>query len=160
MDDVIRIFGRLIKIGFGFLAACFCASLLLVVTAHSWAVEFSSMSRWNVDGAYHGIDNGPIDVFAALFFATFTTSFIGATALVPAGLAIVLAEAKRLTALTYHLIAGGLVSTAIVVATWIPPQGDMRLPQDWNLFLAAGFVGGFVYWIVAGRTSGAWRHKR
>jgi hypothetical protein len=160
MDDIIRIFGRLIKISFGFLAACFCASLLLVVTAHGWAVEFSSMSGWEGGGTYQGIDNGPIGVFAALFFATFTTSFVGATALVPAGLAIVLAETQRLTALTYHLIAGGLVSTAIVVATWIPPEHGMRLPQDWNLFLAAGFVGGFVYWVIAGRTSGAWRHKR
>lgn len=157
MDDVIRIFGRLIKIAVGFLAACFAASLLLVFAAKDWAIEYSSYGGWYVDGAFSGAHDGPVGLFAALFFASFTTSFIGAMALVPAGLAILLAEAKRLTSLTYHLIAGGLVALAILVATWIPPQAGQRLPDDWNLFLAAGFIGGFLYWLIAGRRSGSWR---
>lgn len=157
MDDVIRIFGRLIKIAVGFMAACYAASLLLVVGANAWRIEFSNYTGWDFYGGYSGAQDDTIGFIASMVFAVFATSFIGATALVPAGLAIVLAETRRLTGLVYHILAGGITALAILVGTWIPAPGERGLPADWNLFLAAGFAGGFVYWLIAGRTSGAWR---
>ncbi|AXS42268.1 hypothetical protein [Breoghania sp. L-A4] len=154
MDDILRLFGRLVVIAFGFVAACYTASLVLVFSAEGWAVDFTTYSGWDVEGGLLATGDGTVGVFAALFLATFATSFIGAMALVPAGLAIVLAEVKHIRGLIYHLVAGGLVSLAIVVATWIPPAPDVRLPADWNIFLAAGFAAGFVYWLIAGRKSG------
>lgn len=154
MDDFLRLFGRLVVVAFGFVAACYTASLVLVFSAQDWALDFSTYGGWDYGGGYLVTDDGAIGVFAALILATVATSFIGAMALVPAGLAIVLAEVRRIRGLTYHLIAGGLVSLAIVVATWIPPGPGARLPADWNIFLAAGFAAGFVYWMIAGRRSG------
>lgn len=166
MDDLIRIIRRLFLASLGFLLACFAASLFLVYTSEAWQAGGpyfqdgwsqdwqDGMGRWSYgwDGP-HGAG-----MFAGSVFSIIATAFIGATAFVPASLAIILAEVLRLRALTYHVLAGGVIALAIVVATWMPhagmAMGEAGLPVNWNLDLAAGFIGGLVYWLLAGRGSG------
>lgn len=70
---------------------------------------------------------------------------------VPAALAIVLAEAARLRGMTSNLLLGGAVAAA---AVWL--KGAVLEPAAPAAVLAAGFTGGFVYWVIAGRSAGSW----
>jgi hypothetical protein len=55
----------------------------------------------------------------------------------------------------YYVLAGGAAMAAIPILA--SPRGD-QLPaipagQYMTIFAAAGFVGGFVYWLLAGRNA-------
>lgn len=159
--DVFHIFGRLFAIVFGYCLACVAASYFLAFTVPGWAPDVWFADRWHAgfDVFFYEFDTsgeaaGAADFVGRIVLGAFGASVIGGLAFVPAGLAILAAETLRLRSILYHLLAGGLIALALVAATWIPEAGPVSMPPDWNLFLAAGFVGGFVYWLIAGRGSG------
>lgn len=79
---------------------------------------------------------------ATLIFATFT--------IIPAILVAIVGEVARIRSLLYYVIGGG-VSMAV---TPLLAQGiDGGPAVVWQVFAAAGFAGGFVYWLIAGRTA-------
>ena len=80
---------------------------------------------------------------------------IGALAFIPAFVVAVLAELFRWRSVFLYLAVGGALGG---LAGQLPVMGweaDGR--SDTLLLLAAGFVGGFVYWSIAGRFSGIGR---
>jgi hypothetical protein len=93
--------------------------------------------------------------FLIPFFATVTvtTMWTGAIAILPGIIAIALAEAFAWRSVLYYFLAGGLIAliadqaSVLVIAPGFPGR---RLV----ITLAAGFVGGFVYWAIAGRRVG------
>lgn len=95
--------------------------------------------------------------FLIPFFATVTvtTLWTGAIAILPAVIAIALAEAFAWRSVLYYFLAGGLIAliadqaSDLVIAPGFPGR---RLV----IMLAAGFVGGFVYWAIAGQRAGDW----
>jgi len=95
--------------------------------------------------------------FLIPFFATVTvtTMWTGAIGILPAVVAIVLAEAFAWRSVLYYFLAGGLIAliadqaSDLVIAPGFPGR---RLV----IMLAAGFVGGFVYWAIAGQHAGDW----
>jgi len=100
----------------------------------------------------------PVGFAAMVGTALVTASVVGATALVPAGVLIAVAEAMRLKGIVFHVAAAG----AIAFALWTlggDPGIDTLRPGS-GIALAAGFVAGAVYWLVAGRTSGCWHGLR
>ncbi|MFK7903428.1 MAG: hypothetical protein AB8B49_11375 [Nitratireductor sp.] len=88
-------------------------------------------------------------------------------AIIPIFVAITLAEGMRWQGLTINLILGGVVSLFTGLSIVSPMQGtgnnlpSSNLPSDGTLvvLLAAGFIGGFVYWLIAGRSAGKWLGK-
>ena len=93
-----------------------------------------------------------------------SAALIGALAFVPAALAIVLAEAFRWRSLFYHVAVGGLIAFALWGLGDIGPipddaSGGSSLRPGTTVALAAGFVAGAIYWLVAGRSSGTWRRS-
>lgn len=79
---------------------------------------------------------------ATLIFATFTV--------IPAILFAIVGEVVRIRSLLYYVIGGG-VSMAV---TPLLAQGvDGGPAVVWQVFAAAGFAGGFVYWLIAGRNA-------
>ena len=78
---------------------------------------------------------------------------IGALAFLPAVIAVVLAEVFRWRSVFIWLGLGGGLGWIGYDA--VGHLADPRLAADGVVpFLAAGFVGGFVYWLIAGRLSG------
>ena len=68
---------------------------------------------------------------------------------------IVIGEALHIRSWMYYVLAGGAALAAIPVLA--SPRSD-QLPvlptgQYMTIFAAAGFVGGFVYWLLAGRNA-------
>jgi hypothetical protein len=98
--------------------------------------------------------------FAASFFAT---SFVGYVAFVPALVLIAIAETFNIRTIFYYAIAGagiGLfayygsnISVAVENSTDMPP-----VAFSLQLVAAAGIIGGFVYWLFAGRNAGRWKN--
>ena len=116
------------------------------------------------------VPDGP-ELVALVAGAAMASAFIAA---LPALLAVVVAEALGWRSLFYWLAVGGLTA-AMVVATpyfadqmqlvagmvlliaWVPhvSEVDGSSPTSFaTVAFAAGFVGGFVYWLIAGRLSG------
>jgi hypothetical protein len=77
----------------------------------------------------------------------------GMISFLPSLVVIVAAELFRWRSILFWLAAGGLVGVlaAQVTRGW----GGLDFMDDlFTPCLAAGFVGGFVYWLIAGRDSG------
>ncbi|PTW63309.1 hypothetical protein C8N35_1011360 [Breoghania corrubedonensis] len=159
--DAFHVFGRLFAIVFAFCLASVAASFFLAFAVPGWVPAAWVFDHWQVghdlfvyDYQASGQFADLADMVTRLVVATVGASIIGGLAFVPAALAILVAEILRLRSILYHVLVGGLIAIALLVATRVPEAGSTRLPPDWNLFLAAGFVGGFVYWLIAGRGSG------
>ena len=87
-------------------------------------------------------------VAMALRFATVHT-------LVPALLVVVVGEAARIRSAVYYIVGGGLALAIVpLLARMGQPMTVLELsPLVWQVLATAGFAGGFVYWLLAGRTA-------
>ena len=110
------------------------------------------------------METDPMD--RAIFFvvAFFATSFAGAAALLPAFLAVIVAEAFKFRSFLYYGTAGAVIgllgyfgsniSSRLEDTTDITP-----VAHSLELVAAAGIIGGLVYWLLAGRNAGRWREQ-
>ena len=141
-------FGRIIVIAFALIVASMIAGITLaigiVAPDRSW------------------LDSDPIERVMFFTVSFFATSFIGATAFVPAVLLVVVAEVARLRSLLYYAAAGAVVG----LASYFGSNVEMRLENTTDvtpvfhplqLAAAAGIIGGLAYWLLAGRNAGRWR---
>lgn len=140
----VRIFGRLIMIALGYALAALAAGHVLFAIG---VVEDPA--------AIEDYAKLPFDVVLFGFFAAF---FVGITAFLPAVVAIVTAELFRIQSWIYHVTMGGVLAIVVVSIVFLHERdaalADLSSPLVVAL-LASGFIGGFVYWLVAGRNSGA-----
>jgi hypothetical protein len=140
--------GRIVIVLFALVVASMAAGVALAIgiIAPEWAA----------------MDSDPferVQFFVASFFAT---SYVGAVAMAPAFVLIVLAEALRIRNFIYYGVAGALVglssyfgsniSMTLENTTDVTPVGHTL-----QLAAAAGIIGGVAYWLIAGRKAGAWR---
>jgi hypothetical protein len=78
----------------------------------------------------------------------------GAISFVPALIGIIVAEAFGWRSVLFWLGVGGVCG--IIAAEAARATGGLDFVDNrFTLCLAAGFTGGFVYWLIAGRDSGA-----
>ena len=133
----------------------FVWQLLRIVLGFIAAVVFSGFFlAW---GFFQGgvPDHSPAAVAAIIGSGLVTASVLGSVSLFPAVFAIGIAEALGLRGFIYHVGAAGVLAFAL----WMM-GGDVAAegPRPGSpVALAAGFVGGFVYWLIAGRSSGCWK---
>ena len=99
--------------------------------------------------------------------AFFGTAFTGAVGLLPLAIMIVLAETFRIRSLLINALAGAALLVAGYYGSGLaqpryeesidePPPPISRAAE---VAAAAGAVGGFVYWLIAGRNAGRWRER-
>jgi hypothetical protein len=142
------LFGRIIVIAIALIVAIMIAGITLAIgiIAPDWP--------W--------LDSDPFERVTFFVVSFFATSFVGATAFVPALLLIVLAEAARMRSLLYYAAAGA----AVGLASYFGSNVELRLENTTDvspvghplqLVAAAGIVGGLAYWLLAGRNAGGWR---
>lgn len=130
---------RLLVCSFAFLIAMIAAGLI---------ATFGLYRGLEGDAAYAGIFAGTA-IVAILFAAKF--------ALTPFAAIVVLAEAFAVRSVLVFAVAGLLIAVAFA---WVE-IGSQTTFDDRRLLIAAasGIVGGFVYWLIAGRSSGAYRER-
>jgi hypothetical protein len=96
--------------------------------------------------------HGAASVFGLVLFVGTVTP---ALTVLPAAIAAIAGEALRIRSWMYYVLAGGASMAAIPVLASPRSEQLPALPagQYMTIFAAAGFVGGFVYWLLAGRNA-------
>jgi H+/Cl- antiporter ClcA len=143
--------GRIIVIIFGLLVATMVAGVTLAIGI--------------VAPDLAGVDSDPFERVAFFVVAFFATSFVGAVAILPAAVVIVISEAANLRSFIYYGVCGALVALVSYYLSDISVQleNTTDVPPVTNalqLAAAAGIIGGLAYWLIAGRNAGRWREKR
>ena len=144
------LFGRIIVILFGLFVAIIVAGITLAIgiVLPEWAT----------------MDSDPIERVIFFFVAFFATSYVGAVAILPAALVIVILEAVRMRSFLYYGIGGALVALASYYGSDISVQLENTtdvtpVGNALQLAAAAGILGGLAYWLIAGRNAGRWRER-
>ena len=80
---------------------------------------------------------------------------VASMTIIPALLIIIVGEVARIRSLAYYVVGGGLALAAVPLLARMG-QGDAIASSEqlvWQVFATAGFAGGFVYWLIAGRNA-------
>jgi hypothetical protein len=82
-----------------------------------------------------------------------TLMLASAITLVPAVLIVIVGEVARIRTVYYYVLGGGAALCAIPAMAWLGEAGMGASPPAimWQVFATAGFMGGFAYWMIAGR---------
>jgi hypothetical protein len=142
---IIRTIFRLLWVTLAFCIAVGIAAAFLVVLGSVWVGdELRSLAP--EDPVLH--EAAP--VFGLVLFAGTVAHALTA---LPALLAVIVGEALRIRSWIYYVPAGGGAVAAIPLLA--SPDNVAVLPsgQYMAIFATAGFVGGFVYWLLAGRNA-------
>jgi hypothetical protein len=75
---------------------------------------------------------------------------------VPAAIGVAISEAMALRSWIYHAANGG-ISAWLGWALTQDIQAEYRFLGEPRILIAAGLLGGLVYWIIAGWTAGFWK---
>lgn len=84
----------------------------------------------------------------------------GTVAFFPAMIVIAIAELMRWRGLIANLLLGGLCALFVGVMRSTFGNSQTLSENTLIILLATGFIGGFIYWIFAGRKAGAWMDKQ
>jgi len=137
--------GRLIKVPFAFVLAALTAIVVLL-----------TIGSERMTHAMHNVTDDPqaIDIaFEGLSQAVFLVS---ALTLIPALAVIIIGEVARIRSWLYYVIGGGLALAAIPLLAGLGAPleyASSSQAEIWLVFATAGFAGGLIYWLIAGRTA-------
>jgi hypothetical protein len=126
----------------------------LVAAAVALAVLFALGAMWTGDELRAAAPNDPLlrngaPIFGMVLFAGTVGPALNA---LPGVIAVVAGEVLRIKSWMYYVLAGGASLAAIPILA-APPGADLTAilaSQYMTIFAAAGFAGGFVYWLLAG----------
>lgn len=140
---VLKTLGRMIWIPIAFLIAATAALFVLV-----------TLGLETVTHAVHNLD-GDQTISAAFDFISQGTLIASGATLIPALLVVIVGEVGRIRSWLYYLIGGGaaLVAIPLLAPFDATATANLALPALWHVFATAGFAGGFVYWLLAGRNA-------
>lgn len=142
-----RVIGRLFLVPIAALLAMLAAGFVLVTLGQERVVQAIAQAgnQVTVDGVF-----GAGEVLIRLGFVVFSVQ-----TLVPVLLLVIAGEIAHIRTPIYYVLGGG---AALAVIPLLARLGNAGIATDavtalWQLFATAGFAGGFVYWLVAGRTA-------
>ncbi len=135
-----RLLGRLIVVPFGFILAGITAAIVLVgIAQEKLAVAARDVGGEQVLGFLEPLLKLAVSLFSVQ------------TLLLPL-LLVVAGEVARIRHLAYYLVGMGAAYALIPVMAKIGTEdGIGSLTAIWPIFATAGFAGGLVYWLIAGR---------
>ena len=144
---MLRTLGRLVLVPIAVLLAMFAAGAVLVSLGQERVVQAIARSgdQVTVDGVF-----GMGEVMIRLAFVVFSVQ-----ALLPVLLLIVAGEVAHIRHPIFYVLGGGATLAIIPLLARISAAevGPDPITTLWQLFATAGFAGGFVYWLVAGRSA-------
>src|SRR6478609_6345460 len=139
--------GRLFVIFFAFLFACLAAGMIVIGAV--LYPEFSDLAT------------GPIDQSAINIVLGFGFIFLSGFALLPALIVVLITEAFYVRSALAYAVGGAIVGAACYLGLIPFDPATMHFEgivrRHLEIMTGAGIVAGLVYWMVAGRSAGAWR---
>jgi hypothetical protein len=141
---MIRALGRIILLPIAFVLAA-VATLFVVF----------SLGQERVVQAISTRSSDEVPVGAIMDIVGLALRFASLHTLVPALLLVVVGEATRIRSAVYYIVGGGVALGVVPLLTrFSQPATLLELsPAVWQVLATAGFAGGFVYWLLAGRTA-------
>jgi hypothetical protein len=141
---MMRALGRIILLPIAFVVAAL-ATLFVVFSLGQERVVLAVSAR--------GPDEVPVDAIMNVF--VLALRFASVHTLVPALLLVIIGEAARIRSVVYYIVGGGVALSIVPLLSRIgEPATLLELsPAVWQVLATAGFAGGFVYWLLAGRTA-------
>jgi hypothetical protein len=139
----VLVLSRILRIAFGFAVACLAAAATLV------AFVFAP-GNWGALGA----ELNGARLSEAGFFALLITPHVIVAAALPALVAAIYAETRKVTGWPFYGLAGigvGLAGFFLQHLTEAPDPESIFQAYALMAFLTAGLVGGLVYWAASGR---------
>ncbi len=134
--------GRMMLVPIGLLVAA-AASCFVLVT----------LGLEHITGVLHRAGG---DVFESMF-DLMNQGLVLTTGLtiIPGLLVILIGEVASIRSSIYYIIGGGAALAAIPLLSQFGGSGTFAMPDQvvWQVFGTAGFAGGFVYWLIAGRNA-------
>lgn len=140
MTAILRI---LFLLPIGFLAACLVAGAVIVLALAGGPDGWQAFRAEFLPGERDGLF-----MFAGGIAGLIVAAFIA----VPSFIVILLAELFGWRSVFFYLVAGAVIglSGSILPVEELLPEADV----DMTMLAAAGLAGGFVYWLIAGRSAG------
>ncbi len=101
----------------------------------------------------HGEGEEGETVWAALDLLNQAHVLWSGMTLLPVVLIVIVGEVARIRSSLYYIVGGGLALAAIpLLARWSQAEANILPPAlVWQVFASAGFLGGWIYWALAGR---------
>jgi hypothetical protein len=127
---------------------------LLIAALVSGFVLFT-LGLERITGALQGNRSGD-DVIVAMFDLTQQGLLLASgLTLIPALVVVIVGEIARIRNAIYYVAGGGLALAAMPMLARMTESGNVVIPETtvWQVFATAGFAGGFVYWLIAGRNA-------
>lgn len=125
-----------------------------LAVAVALAVLFALGAMWTGDALRAAAPNDPLlrdgaPIFGMVLFAGTVTPALNA---LPALIGVAAGEVLRIRSWMYYVLAGGASLAAIPILAAPDPADLPRIIASpyMTIFAAAGFAGGFVYWLLAG----------
>lgn len=141
---MLRALGRIILLPIAFLLAA-VATLYVVL----------SLGQERVVQAIGARRPDEVPVEAVLDIVAIAWRFASLHTLVPALLVVIIGEAARIRSVLYYVVGGGVALAIVPLLTRMgQPATVLELaPAVWQVLAVAGFAGGLVYWLIAGRNA-------
>ncbi len=136
-----RTLWRMIVVAFAFLIAAVATGFVMV----SLGIERATQ-------VMHGAEVLGNSVEGVFELAGAAVRLVSAMTILPALALVIIGEIARIRSSLYYIIGGGAALVAIPLLARIG-QAGATLPAliVWQVFATAGFAGGLVYWLLAGR---------
>jgi len=141
---MLRTVGRLIWVPIAFLLSALVSLFVIVSLGHERIVHAM---------AGRGPDQSTVD--AGFELLGVVLQFFSGYTLLPAVLLVLIGEVARLRSALYYVIGGGATLAAVPLLTRLhQPASALGVAEViWQVLATAGFAGGFVYWLLAGRNA-------
>jgi hypothetical protein len=141
---ILRTLGRLILVPIAFLLGAGTAALVAV---------FLGLQKITV--AMTGRDGGAETVAAYWDIAIQGSALLAVLTLLPALAIVIVGEVARIRSWLYYMLGGGLSLGLLPLLSQaqMPDLTAMPPAALWQVLATAGFAGGLVYWVIAGRTA-------
>jgi hypothetical protein len=144
---------RLISISFGFLLAIVAAGLF---------VSFGLYNDILGEGGLLNHHEEDLFAFISIVFGFGATLLIGYYSVGLVAILIAIAELMRWKGLVTNLVMGGACAGFLAIQNFdfVNQSGEASQPPEnygaLLVALSAGFIAGFVYWLIAGHRAGDW----
>lgn len=158
MQTIGHIIVRLVIVTFGLFVAMLAAGIFLSfgLFAGAFTEFFAELQIFlnDVDPNAEEFDASAIVTLLVVVAGFFTSFHVMSLAALPTAIAIAIAELMRWRGMVTNLLLGGVVALSTGLSVY--SEINDGLPSDGTLvvLLAIGFIAGFFYWLIAGRTAG------
>jgi hypothetical protein len=139
-----RALGRIIMVPLAFILAALTTLFVIF-----------SLGQERIVQAMTGRGPDEATIGAAFDLLGLAVALVSVQTLLPALLLIIVGEVGRIRSAMYYVIGGGAALALVpLLARLGEPSAVLGLARAvWQVLATAGFAGGFVYWLLAGRNA-------